>query len=96
MNAKNRLCLRTFKQLVIVRYSFYHKKTWSSFFLLSCLRIACKYIFVAHLKLFVGKNGRSLRDITGNVCALKRGRKVGIIKTGFPVTSHFMVCILEL
>lgn len=33
MNAKNRLCLRTFKQLVIVRYSFFIiKKTGLAFF----------------------------------------------------------------
>lgn len=97
MDTKNKLCLRTFKQPVIVRFSFFIiTPPRSSFFLLSCLSLMCNYIFVVHLKLFVGKNGRRLRDITGNVCALKQGRNAGNIKTGFPVVSHFVVCSLEL
>lgn len=75
MNTKNRLCLRTFKQSVIVRFSFFIIK--NLLWLFSVVS-GCKWIFVVHLKLFIEKNGRRLKEITGNVCALKQGRKVGI------------------
>lgn len=90
MHTKNRLCLRTFKQSVIVRFSFFILKTSALAF------FCCLGIFVVHLKLFIEKNGRRLREITRNVCALKQGREVGNIKTGFTVATHFMVFILEL
>lgn len=45
---------------------------------------------MVHLKLFVRKKGRRPRDVIGNICALKQGRKVGNIKPGFPLASYFV------
>lgn len=78
---------------MIVRFSFFIIKILLWLF---SVVSGCKWIFVVHLKLFIEKNGRRLREITGNVCVLKQGRKIGNIKTGFTVASHFMMFILEL